>query len=124
MKKKILIVDDEEDQIQSIKLAMESLYDDFEIHGVTDGFKCLDYLKKEKADLILLDLMMPGMNGWQVHDALLRNPNLHTIPVIFLTGVSDPVMKATGQLVAEDYIEKPVEVAELKKRIDKYLLKK
>ncbi len=124
MKKKILIVDDDEDQIQSIKLAMESLDDDFEIHGVTDGFKCFDYLKKEKPDLILLDLMMPGMNGWQVHDALLQNPDLHTIPVIFLTGVSDPFMKATGQLVAEDYIEKPVEVAELKKRIDKYLLTK
>ena len=121
MKKKILIVDDEEDQINSIKLAMETIYEGFKIDGVTDGFKCLEFLKKDKPDLILLDLMMPGMNGWQVHDAILRNPKWKSIPVLFLTGVSDPLMKATGQLVAEDYIEKPVEVAELKKRIDKYL---
>ena len=121
MKKKILIVDDEEDQINSIKLAMETIHEGFKIDGVTDGFKCLEFLKKEKPDLILLDLMMPGMNGWQVHDAILRNPKWKSIPVLFLTGVSDPLMKATGQLVAEDYIEKPVEVAELKKRIDKYL---
>ncbi|MBU0496584.1 MAG: response regulator [Candidatus Thermoplasmatota archaeon] len=121
MKKKVLVVDDEQDQIQTVKYALESLTDKYEIIGVQDGWQCLDYLKNEQPDLVLLDMMMPGLNGWQVFDAMQKNDLWRSIPVIFLTGVSDPVMKNTGELLAEDYIEKPFEAQELKKRIDKIL---
>lgn len=121
MKKKVLVVDDEQDQIQTMKYALESLTDKYEIIGVQDGWQCLDYLKNEQPDLVLLDMMMPGLNGWQVFDAMQKNDLWRSIPVIFLTGVSDPVMKNTGELLAEDYIEKPFEAQELKKRIDKIL---
>ena len=123
MTKKVLVVDDEQDQIQTVKYSLESLTADYEVVGVTDGWQCLEFLKKNVPDLILLDMMMPGLNGWQVFDAMQKNEAWQKIPVIFLTGVSDPVMKNTGELVAEDYIEKPFEAVELKKRIDKVLKK-
>ncbi|MBU0497659.1 MAG: response regulator [Candidatus Thermoplasmatota archaeon] len=119
--KKILIVDDEDDQILSLKNVMEAFSDKIEIIGAHNGTECFDYLKKERPALILLDIMIRGINGLQIHDQILNNPEWRSIPVVFLTGESDPVMKATGELIAEDYIIKPVRADALIKRIEKYL---
>jgi len=124
--KTIMIVDDEEDQIFSIKTALKKFYgEEYEITSAENGEKCLDLLeKKEKPDLILLDIMMPGMSGWEVFDKIRANPDLKEIPIVFLTARSDEIAEKAGRVLGDDYIEKPVSVDELKKRIDKILNKK
>ena len=71
--KNILVVDDEEDILFSIKYGFEKFKQDFNIKTAKDGKECLNLLNKEIPDLILLDLMMPNMNGWQVLDIILGN---------------------------------------------------
>ena len=123
--KKIILVDDEKDQIFSIKTGFEELYaDEYEIIPAESGKNCLELLKKDvKPDLILLDIMMPEMDGWEVFDKLRANPSWVNIPVIFLTARSDGLAAKAGSMIADDYIEKPIEIEELKTRIDNVLNK-
>lgn len=124
--KKIMLVDDEKDQIFSVKTGFEELYSkEYEIIPAESGKKCLELLKKNMIpDLILLDIMMPEMDGWEVFDKLRANQSWKDIPVIFLTARSDALAANAGSLIAEDYIEKPIEIEELKTRIDNVLKKK
>lgn len=123
--KKIMLVDDEEDLIFSIKTALEDKYgDELEIIPANSGMKCLELLKNnEMPDLILLDIMMPGMNGWEAFKKLKDNPSWRHIPILFLTARTDRIAKNAGGFLGDDYIEKPVTPEELKERIDKVLKK-
>lgn len=123
--KKIILVDDEKDQIFSVKTGFENAYPkEFEIIGAESGKMCFELLEKNiKPDLILLDIMMPRMDGWEVFDKLRANPKYKNIPVIFLTARSDGFAANAGSMIADDYIEKPVDIDELKARIDKVLNK-
>ena len=123
--KKIMIVDDEQDQIFSVKTGFETEYPkEYEIIGAKNGKKCFELLEKNvKPDLILLDIMMPGMDGWEVFDKLRANQKYKNIPVILLTARSDGLAVNAGSMIADDYIEKPVDISELKSRIDKVLKK-
>jgi CheY-like chemotaxis protein len=124
--KKIMLVDDEQDQIFSIKTGFEQEYPNkYKIIGVESGKKCLELLEKnDKPDLILLDIMMPEMDGWEVFDKIKANPSWQDIPVIFLTARSDDLAANAGSMIAEDYIEKPIDIEELKTRIENVLKKK
>jgi len=119
MAKKIMVVDDNPDIIISIKSGMEILEGDYEIIGVESGEKCLELLEENTPDLILLDIMMPEMSGWETFDKLKENASWGKIPVVFLTARTDKVAKNAGGFLGDDYIEKPFEIAELKRRIDK-----
>ena len=123
--KKIMVVDDEQDQIFSVKNGFETEYPkEYEIIGAESGKKCFELLEKNvKPDLILLDIMMPGMDGWEVFDKLRANQKYKNIPVIFLTARSDGLAANAGPMIADDYIEKPVDISELKSRIDTVLEK-
>jgi two-component system, OmpR family, response regulator VicR len=123
--KKILLVDDEKDQIFSIKTGFEQEYpNQYEIIGVESGKKCFELLEKNvKPDLILLDIMMPEMDGWEVFDKIKANQLWRKIPIIFLTARSDGLAKSAGSMIADDYIEKPIDIQELKARIDTVLKK-
>jgi len=123
--KKIMLVDDEQDQIFTIKTGFEQEYPkEYEIIGVESGKKCFEQLEKNVIpDLILLDIMMPDMNGWEVFDKLRAHQSWKNIPVIFLTARSDALAANAGSMIAEDYIEKPIGVKELKTRIDNVLQK-
>ena len=123
--KKIMLVDDEQDQIFSIKTGFEQEYpNEYEIIGVESGTKCFELLEKNvKPDLILLDIMMPDMDGWEVFDKLKANQSWKNIPVIFLTARSDGLAANAGAMIADDYIEKPIDIKELKTRIDNVLNK-
>ena len=124
--KKIMIVDDEKDQIYFIKTSFESLYGkDYIIIQAESGEKCFELLERQGLpDLILLDIMMPKMNGWEVFDRIRANPVWKDIPIIFLTARTDEFAEHAGGLIAEDYIKKPIEIKELKARIDNVLKKK
>ncbi|MEA3458085.1 MAG: response regulator [Candidatus Thermoplasmatota archaeon] len=122
--KKIMMVDDEADQIFAAKIALE--HDgEYEVIGANNGKHCFELLEDGQIpDLILLDLMMPEMSGWTVHDRLKKKDSPYNdIPIIFLTGATDDDSEEVGGWFGEDYIEKPYDVEDLKKRIDKVLKK-
>jgi CheY-like chemotaxis protein len=123
--KKIMLVDDEQDQIFSIKAGFEQEFPkEYEIIGIESGKKCFEQLEKNAIpDLILLDIMMPDMDGWEVFDKLRANEKWKNIPVIFITARSDGLAANAGAMIADDYIEKPIEIKELKNRIDNVLNK-
>ena len=118
--KKIMLVDDEKDQIFGIKTALEYTGgDEYEVIPAHNGAECFELLKNnELPDLILLDIMMPEMNGWQVFNKLKENPSWKDIPVVFLTARTDEIAENAGSFLGDDFIEKPVRIEELKKRID------
>jgi putative two-component system response regulator len=123
--KKIMLVDDEKDQIYYIKTSFESLYGkEYTIIPAESGEKCFELLERqERPHLILLDIMMPKMNGWDVFDRIRANPFWKDIPIIFLTARTDEFAEHAGALIADDYIKKPIEIKELKARIDNVLKK-
>jgi len=118
MVKKIMIVDDNPDIIFSIKSGLEVAEGNYEIIGAESGEKCLELLETETPDLILLDIMMPEMSGWETFDKLKGNESWGKIPVVFLTARTDRIAKNAGGFLGDDYIEKPFEITELKRRID------
>ena len=121
MVKKIFVVDDNPDVIFSVKSGLEALSEDYEIQGANSGEKCLEMLETNTPDLILLDIMMPGMSGWKTFDKIKENEIWKGIPVIFLTARTDRVAKNAGGFLGDDYVEKPFEINDLKVRIEKHL---
>ena len=119
MTRTILVVDDNPDVINSLKIGLEDATRGYRILGVENGQKCLQMLKDNIIpDVILLDIMMPQMSGWEVFDRIKENPSWNTIPVIFLTARTDRIAKNAGSFLGEDYIEKPFEIVDLKNRIE------
>jgi CheY-like chemotaxis protein len=125
MKKKIFVVDDTPEVTLSVKQALEySNPTDYVVTCVEDGRKCLELLRaKQIPDLILLDIMMPEMSGWMLSDRLRENSTWKNIPVVFLTARTDNLAKKASSSVCEDYIEKPFDIQDLEKRINKILKK-
>lgn len=121
MMEKILIVDDEEDFCYFVKKNLEAI-SNYEIITTTKGKKGLQIARKEKPDLILLDIMMPGIDGHEVLKRLKKSEKTQNIPVIMLTAKDedDSKIKALGSY-CEDYIVKPVENIVLKAKIHKVL---
>lgn len=118
MNKKILVVDDDPTQTATVKLVLEKS-NEYDVTIANSGIECLNQLKNNKIpDVILLDIMMPEMNGWQVFERLKENESWNHIPIIFLTARTDDIARNAGSFLGEDYIEKPYDVEDLKKRID------
>ena len=113
-----MVVDDDPDIIYSIK---EGLSPDFEILSAESGQQCLQILKTEIPDLIILDILMQGMSGWETFNRIRENPSLRTVPVVFITARIDETSKNAGSFLGDDYIEKPFGINDLKSRIDKIL---
>lgn len=117
--KTILVVDDNPDVINSLKIGLEDTTLEYRILGAEDGQKCLEILNNNiMPDIILLDIMMPHMSGWEVFDRIKKDPSLSTIPIIFLTARTDRIAKNAGNFLGDDYIEKPFDIIDLKKRIE------
>jgi len=119
--KKILVVDDDSDIRFAIK---EGFFTEYDVISVDSGKKCFRYLETEIPDLILLDIMMPEMNGWEVIRRLKASDNLKNIPIIVITARSDDVVEKAGGFYADDLIEKPFTINDLKKRINNTLYSK
>jgi CheY-like chemotaxis protein len=122
--RKIMIVDDEPDSVFTIKCTLENFSEEYKVIGAESGRECFELLKNgQMPDLILLDIMMPKMNGWDVFTKLKENPEWREIPVVFLTAKTDPYSKGFGKMASTDYIEKPCDIKNLERRIDKVLKK-
>lgn len=119
--KKILMVDDDVDFAEAVKVLLESK--DYEVILAHDGKEGLEKARSVNPDLVILDVMMPEMNGYDVCVVLKADPKLCRIPVILLTAVDQAMFKTSyakqmGLMTeADDYIAKPVESVELAKRV-------
>jgi CheY-like chemotaxis protein len=121
--KKIMIVDDEPGVLYTVKTGLEALDDSYEVITIESGKECLDHLEEANPDLIILDLMMPGMSGWTTYDKIRDQEKWQKTPIIFLTARTDDIAKRAGNFLAEDYLEKPVDVMVIKERIEKLMNK-
>ena len=124
MTKKVMVVDDDVGVIYTVKHGIEGSDSEYEVITVESGEKCIALLEDDQIpDLILLDIMMPGMSGWEAYQKIRANEAWKNIPVVFLSARTDRIAKDAGGFLGDDYIEKPFKVPELKARIDKILKK-
>jgi CheY-like chemotaxis protein len=122
MVKTILVVDDYTDILVSVKQVLEDPTGEYRVIGVDSGEKCLNMLKESKLpDLILLDIMMPGMSGWDVAARIKENDQWSAVPIVFLTAKGDDMSAGVGRLASEDYITKPFDIMKLKECIARIL---
>ena len=121
MSKKIMIVDDEEDIRTSVSQIFE--ISGYEVTKAEDGNDCINKLERETPDIVILDIMMPGMSGWDVAARIKENPKWNDIPIVFLTAKGDEMSIGMGGLASEEYIVKPFNIAELKEKVERILTK-
>lgn len=118
--KKILVVDDEQDLVETIRLKLSS--EGYKVESANTGVEALEKAKQTKPDLILLDIMMPELNGYQVCKKIKEDDSLKNIPVVMLTAKAQESDKFWGlETGADDYITKPFEFSNLLKTISKHL---
>ena len=119
--KLILCIEDEEEMIDLIRLILNRR--GFKVHGATNGPEGLEMIRKERPDLVLLDLMMPDMDGWEVYQQMKADDMMKSIPVIVVTAKAQSIDKVLGLHIAkvDDYIAKPFSPQELLTSVDKVL---
>ena len=123
-KKRLLIIDDEEDFCRLIKMNLE-LTDNFVVDVALNGENGIKLAKKTKPDLILLDIVMPKMNGFEVLERLKEDEDTVYIPVVMLTAKEDQMSKIKAkELCDEEYIVKPIAAQQLKQKIEEILKKR
>ena len=112
MSKKILIVDDEKDIVEIISMYLKK--EEYEPIGAYDGLSALEKITSEKPDLIILDIMMPKLDGHSVNIKLKENPETKDIPVIVITGKGHlrEIIMAREDVPVVDYLEKPINIQE------------
>jgi phosphate regulon transcriptional regulator PhoB len=116
MVKKILIVEDEHDLIKLLKYNLEK--EGFKVAHTTDGSLALAEIRRETPDLVILDLMLPGMDGLEVCRQLRRQDRFASIPVLMLTARSEEADRVVGlEIGADDYVTKPFSMRELIARV-------
>ncbi len=111
--KKVLVVDDEKLIVKGIKFSLEQ--DEMQVVAAYDGEEALEYAKTQDFDIILLDVMLPGLSGFEVCQAIRE---FSDVPIIMLTAKGDDMDKILGlEYGADDYITKPFNILEVKARI-------
>ena len=122
-KEKILVVDDEEDILELLKYNLSR--EGYQVFCTTSGEKTLNLVKTETPDLILLDLMLPGMDGLEVARRLKESPPTKNVPIVMLTAKGEEADIVTGlELGADDYITKPFSPRILLARVKAVLRRK
>ena len=115
----LLIVDDNQDMLSFVSSCMKENY---EVHTATDGAAALDLLQSEQIDLIISDVMMPGIDGFELCRRVKSDINLSHIPVILLTARTTDISRIEGlQLGADDYLTKPFNIEVLRLRVKKFI---
>ena len=117
----ILCIEDETDMIELYHLMLERK--GFEVSGATNGAEGLLKIQEMKPDLVLLDLMMPDMGGWEVYQQMKADDQMKNIPVIIVTARAQSIDKVLGLHIAkvDDFITKPFSPADLIKSVEKVL---
>lgn len=117
---KLLIVDDNSDFRQIIRQSLTKA--GYEVVEAGDGRQTLDLVRTAKPDLILLDILMPGTDGYELCRQLKTNPTTSQIPIMVLTALGDPLAQHKAQQAgADEYVAKPVSTQELQDRVERLL---
>ncbi len=119
--KKIVYIEDDPEMIDLVEMILSR--HGFSIKGAHGGRKGLDVVHQEPPDLILLDLMMPDLDGWDVYQQLKADDATKSIPVIVITAKAQSIDKVLGLHIAkvDDYISKPFRPQELLDSVDKVI---
>lgn len=122
--KRLLYIEDEEEMIDLVRLILSRR--GYEVLGANGGRQGLDMVRKELPDLVLLDLMMPDMDGWDVYQQMKAEDSTRDIPVIVVTAKAQSIDKVLGLHIAkvEDYIAKPFSPQELIDSVEKVLARR
>jgi len=112
---RILVVDDEADFIELLKFRLAGLGCEFLV--ANDGVQALSQARQFKPDLILLDILLPDLDGLSVCDILRRQPVTKNIPIIFMSALSGDVTRRTAAMRADDFFTKPLDLTRLERRI-------
>jgi two-component system alkaline phosphatase synthesis response regulator PhoP len=115
-KKKILVVDDERDIVDLVTYNLER--EGYETISAYEGYAALELIKKNKPGMVILDLMLPGIDGLEICRYLRKNTLTEKLPVIMLTAKSEAIDRIVGlEIGADDYLTKPFHVRELLARV-------
>jgi len=119
--KLIVCIEDEQEMIDLVQLILGRR--GFEVEGANGGLEGLEMVKQKKPDLVLLDLMMPDMDGWEVYQRMKSADSLREIPVIMITAKAQSIDKVLGLHIAkvDEYITKPFGPQELLESVEKIL---
>ena len=123
-KRSVVCIEDESEMIDLIRLILGRR--GFELTGATGGVEGLEAIRRVKPDLVLLDLMMPGMDGWEVYRRMKADAMMKTIPVIIVTAKAEGIDEVLAKHIAkvDDYIKKPFSLQELLQAIERVLGRK
>lgn len=107
MTRRIVCIEDEPEMIDLVRVILQPR--GFQVIGAQGGIEGLQLVRREKPDVVLLDLMMPDLDGWEVYQELKADPGLKEIPVIIVTARAQSIDKVLGLRIAkvDDYITKP-----------------
>src|SRR5690348_10605178 len=112
MSKKILIVEDEHDLVNLLKYNLEK--EAFKVSYTTEGSLALAEIRRDKPDLVILDLMLPGIDGLEVCRQLRRHEKYSSLPILMLTARGEEADRVVGlEMGADDYVTKPFSMREL-----------
>jgi DNA-binding response OmpR family regulator len=119
--KRVVCIEDEPEMIDLVHLILGRR--GFDVIGANGGIEGLETVRREKPDLILLDLMMPDMDGWEVYQQIKADEELREIPVVVVTAKAQSIDKVLGLHIAkvDDYITKPFGPQELLASVEKIL---
>lgn len=120
-KLRVVYIEDEAEMIELVRLVLKR--QDYEVIGAAGGRQGLELIREHRPDLVLLDLMMPDMDGWDVYQHMKQDPQMQDIPVIVITAKAQNIDKVLGLHIAkvDDYITKPFSPQELLMSIEQVL---
>lgn len=118
---RVVCIEDEPEMIDLVKLILSRK--GFDVSGARSGQEGLQLIERLRPDLVLLDLMMPDMDGWEVYQRMKANPALNQIPVIVVTAKAQSIDKMLGLHIAkvDDYLTKPFGPSDLLNSVEKVL---
>ena len=117
---KLLLIDDEVQLLEMLQIRLEA--NGYEIVTANDGVEGIEKVKSENPDLIILDIMMPKMDGYEVCEILKNDPQYSKIPIIFLSAkAQEDNMKIGKEEGAEAFVKKPFETSDLLTKIEELL---
>jgi two-component system alkaline phosphatase synthesis response regulator PhoP len=116
---RILIVDDENDFIELLQYKLAG--HGYDLIVANDGVHALSQARTLKPNLILLDILLPDLDGLSVCEILRRQPSTKKIPIIFMSALTGDITKRTASMQAEDFFTKPLDLNRLEKRIEELI---
>lgn len=120
-KKPVILVADDDPQILTM-LGIRLSKRGYQVVEASDGLQTLKKAREQKPDLVLLDVMMPGKNGWEVAKELRADEDLRDVGIVMLTAIGERVNEMTSPLYGADaYVDKPFEFADLEAKIKRVL---